>query len=863
MRFDPISEVRLRLRKSKVRDFRSRSRTSEIESGVLLVIRLTPRRSVFGLVLLAVAVVVGLAWVSVSSLRLESAQRESARQSEILNKERRALWRLDSSMLTPLGLENNRPYAHYFALHSPTALVFNESGDNANELLRVPSPLLSAEFPDWIALHVQIDPERGWESPQVIPLQLQERLNNDPLELSLTNCTSERESFLDRLRKAFPAAALIRGLETESRSDPEENPYIVPVPSVDEPGSEKPMGTVAAVEPLAEEKASLPPPPPPGGSSPAESLAWADRFSAGSVRPMVKGVDEASRKYSGLPAPALPQAFYGGQNFNGTQGASANPSAMKSQVPNPARNAGRSANPDDSTRDNEARKGVVSRAMESRGGYELQMRNTLNFTQSNGSTTVTLEQGVRERIAFGTAPELPWPGPQGGTVRGLPPEPDRATIPSDAAGESLSISSVPGVLVAGLPGGEFRFTPAQSDSPYRSANVKQDAIAFALASRKPLVVQLQIPVAGVNKPAPAIVPVSVHLGPMKPHWLRASGGELHLCLLRSARLESKTVYQGLVVDWPKLRQALKAQVEDLYPNAELEPVLNPEEGTSDRTMTALPVSFVPNAEVPVRSGEWSPLRTGLVVAWAAALISIVAVAFGGRAILAMSERRVRFASAVTHELRTPLTAMQLHLDLLNSGLVTEETKRQEYLGTIGAEADRLNRLVENVLAFAKLETKSAQANARAVSVGEILGTVRETWADRLQREGFELVTEASVADPDAVRIDPRVLEQVLGNLIDNARKYSQGAEDRRIRVRVLAGEAGMLAIEVEDRGPGIPATEMKAIFRPFQRGSSSQETGGAGLGLSLAKEWVELFGGSIRCTGANPGCRFRLELPRA
>jgi len=823
---------------------------------------------VFVLILLAAAVVLGLAWVSVTSLKLESAQRESARQAEIVNKERRALWRLDSSMLTPLGLENNRPYAHYFALHTPTALVLNDSGDNNGDLVRVPSPLLSAEIPDWIAIHVQIDPERGWESPQVIPLHLQERLIADPLELSLTNCTVDRDRQLNRLRIQFPTGIVIASLIESERTEPEFDPYVVPVPLIDEPGTDKPMGAVGSIEPLARQKESPLPPEPPANATPAEKGAWSMAYSAGQCRVAVKGVDEASKKYSGLPAPALPQqAFQGNtvqsnlsQNFNNAS------NAMKSasQLANSANGRGnfRSGNPDEVTRDNLARKEVVSRAMESRGGYEVQTKNTLNVTTSNVNTGVIVEQAAVQSgtITYRNQGEPPiaantanWLNTTGTS--------DRATLVA-ATPIPLCINSVPGVLVAGLPGGDFSFTFTDPAFSFRGGTVKQESLAFAVASRKPLVVQLHFPVTGSNKSGPAVVPVSVQLGPMKPHWIKGADGTDLLCLLRSARLESKTVYQGIVLDWPNLRAALKAQVEDLYPNAELEPIRNPEEAAAERTMTALPLLFIPNGDTPAISEQWSPLRTGLVIAWAAALLSIVAVGFGGRAILAMSERRVRFASAVTHELRTPLTAMQLHLDLLNSGLITDEAKKQEYLATIVAEADRLNRLVENVLAFAKLEKKSAQANARAVSVREILDSVRDTWADRLSREGFELVAETTAHDADAVRIDPRVLEQILGNLIDNARKYSQGAEDRRIWIRALPGEGRKLAIEVEDRGPGIPAAEVKSIFRPFQRGSSAHDTGGAGLGLSLAKEWVELFGGSIRCgSPTGGGCCFRIELP--
>jgi signal transduction histidine kinase len=166
-----------------------------------------------------------------------------------------------------------------------------------------------------------------------------------------------------------------------------------------------------------------------------------------------------------------------------------------------------------------------------------------------------------------------------------------------------------------------------------------------------------------------------------------------------------------------------------------------------------------------------------------------------------------------------------------------------------------------VLDFARLERSSALALARPVPVSDTLVSLEATWADRLRGEGFELIAEVNTSAGQTVTVDPRVLEQVLGNLIDNARKYAKTAADRRIWVRATAA-GGRVAIEVEDRGPGVPAGEEKGIFKPFRRGSTSTDTGGAGLGLSLAKEWAELFGGSLTYhPAAAGGACFRLELP--
>jgi len=103
----------------------------------------------------------------------------------------------------------------------------------------------------------------------------------------------------------------------------------------------------------------------------------------------------------------------------------------------------------------------------------------------------------------------------------------------------------------------------------------------------------------------------------------------------------------------------------------------------------------------------------------------------------------------------------------------------------------------------------------------------------------------------------------VGNLIDNACKYSRGADDRRVWVRARR-ENETAVIEVEDRGPGIPASERRAIFSPFRRGRQADVTaGGVGLGLALAQRWVKLLGGRLILRNANPegGACFRVEMP--
>jgi len=369
---------------------------------------------------------------------------------------------------------------------------------------------------------------------------------------------------------------------------------------------------------------------------------------------------------------------------------------------------------------------------------------------------------------------------------------------------------------------------------------------------------------GMKKAGPTVQPMAVHLGPMRPHWLIATDGTEILVLVRAARLENRTVYQGVVLDWPLLRAMLGEQVSDLFPMATLTPVRTVAELSPERAMTALPVQLDPGPVPEPPPSGWTPLRLGLSLAWAAALLALAAVGFGGRAIVGLSERRIRFVSAVTHELRTPLTSLRLYLDLLNSGMIEDEAKQKEYLRTLASESDRLNRLVENVLDFARLEKRSDVATLQPLGIMTLLEDVRYTWSDRCAADTMELVVISTLPNDQHVTTDLRMASQVLGNLVDNARKYARGSDDQRIWLWAKPGERGKVFLEVEDRGPGVPAGERGSVFRAFRRGKAAETVaGGAGLGLALARQWAELIGGrlSYRPADGGVGACFRLELP--
>lgn len=376
-----------------------------------------------------------------------------------------------------------------------------------------------------------------------------------------------------------------------------------------------------------------------------------------------------------------------------------------------------------------------------------------------------------------------------------------------------------------------------------------------------------------RKPMHRNEPIEVVLSPMVPLWWEPTPGMQPLLLfVRVVQISDKRVCQGIVLDWARLQEVLGTEVREQFPEAKLSPSPPGDVAAGLGLMTALPVQLDPGADVlAVPDPGWTPLRVGVVMAWAAALVALLAVGLGGWSLIDLSERRIRFVSAVTHELRTPLTTLRLYLDMMTGGLVREEQQKEEYLKTLQGEAERLHRLVGNVLDFARLENNRPRLARRRVRAADVLEQVRATWEDRCRTAGKELVVETETAPPGEagcaleVDTDPELMQQILSNLIDNACKYTQGAADGHIWVRSRS-EEGRLVVEVEDRGPGVPARECRSIFRPFRRGHSLETTvGGAGLGLALARRWAALLGGGLTLTRCRekPGACFRLELPLA
>jgi len=350
-------------------------------------------------------------------------------------------------------------------------------------------------------------------------------------------------------------------------------------------------------------------------------------------------------------------------------------------------------------------------------------------------------------------------------------------------------------------------------------------------------------------------PVEMVEGVLYPVWCDEA-----LLLVRRVSVNGKEYIQGCRLDWPKVREWLLGEVAELFPNADLRPAAT---AGIMRRLAALPVELLPRETPPVITDGISPVMVSLVIAWACVLLAAAAVAVLLKGAVSLSERRGAFVSAVTHELRTPLTTFRIYTDMLAEKMVPDEEKRKKYLQTLRTEAERLGHLVENVLAYARLERGRGRKRLEGVSLADLRERVRDRLTQRAEQANMQAVIEDGDAW-DRVRVwaDQSAVEQILFNLVDNACKYAVSAEDRRIHIR--AGCEGRRAtLSVCDHGPGIEAREARRLFRPFSKSSSeaANSAPGVGLGLALCRSLARDMGGKLRLESNIPeGACFVLSL---
>jgi two-component system phosphate regulon sensor histidine kinase PhoR len=220
-----------------------------------------------------------------------------------------------------------------------------------------------------------------------------------------------------------------------------------------------------------------------------------------------------------------------------------------------------------------------------------------------------------------------------------------------------------------------------------------------------------------------------------------------------------------------------------------------------------------------------------------------------------------FVANASHELRTPIAAVRSATETLQTGALSDPPAAIRFLDIIERNAQRLQSLVEDMLELSKLESNVFKLKRERVELQRVVPIVLALFRERAEKKGVRLTSELGPTLA-AVEGDPRALEHVLSNLVDNAVKYCPSGA--RIVVRAIEDEARVRLV-VSDNGPGIPAEHLPRVFERFYRvdAGRSRELGGTGLGLSIVKHMVDTMRGKVAVESAvGSGSTFTVSLQR-
>jgi signal transduction histidine kinase len=366
-------------------------------------------------------------------------------------------------------------------------------------------------------------------------------------------------------------------------------------------------------------------------------------------------------------------------------------------------------------------------------------------------------------------------------------------------------------------------------------------------------------------PAKPAVPVTITISPLEWRTLPFAGKPAFVAV-RQVQTPDGALTQGFVVDRAALESWLGSRAGDSV--AELHPDLSTEARSAkvddSRGAVLAPgwsLSVQPNPRTLAQSAaDADAVARAFLVRFAgigsiAVLVAVFVVVLVMRA-ETLAHERSHFAAAAAHELRTPLAGLQLYGEMLADGL-GDPDKMREYARRMSDDASRLGRVVTNVLGFSQLERGSLSVDAHVGPLGDMLRELAERARPTLERAGASLDVDVS---PDLRgRFDGDALARIVGNLLDNAEKYTRGADDRTIRLAgVDRGDA--VEVSVEDHGPGV--RDKTKLFHPFSRGVTSDGPAGLGLGLALSRSLARAMGGELIYRPRDGGgATFVLQLP--
>ena len=203
-------------------------------------------------------------------------------------------------------------------------------------------------------------------------------------------------------------------------------------------------------------------------------------------------------------------------------------------------------------------------------------------------------------------------------------------------------------------------------------------------------------------------------------------------------------------------------------------------------------------------------------------------------------------------------------EMLKEGWADEE-KKQTYYEYIHDESERLTRLISNVLQLANITRNEPQFDLKPSKAGELMSNIESKIANQVQRAGFRLrFKRDDETDRAAVMIDADCFAQIVINLVDNAIKFSENADNKTIEITSKLTNDNQVLFSVRDFGPGVPKDQMKKIFQLFYRPESelTRETVGTGIGLAIVHQLTMAMDGKVDIVNRETGAEFSVKFSR-
>lgn len=231
--------------------------------------------------------------------------------------------------------------------------------------------------------------------------------------------------------------------------------------------------------------------------------------------------------------------------------------------------------------------------------------------------------------------------------------------------------------------------------------------------------------------------------------------------------------------------------------------------------------------------------------------------------LELSERQAAFVSSVSHELRTPITAIRMHGELLKAGWADTQASKESSYDYILKESERLSRLIENVLRYARIGRDSDPLSSEKISYNDLKLLLTEKISPIVAQSGLVLEVNDHIRpdNPIEIEVDRDALTQILINIVDNSIKFSRLSDPKKIVISLKSVEK-FVEVGIRDFGPGISAENGSKVFDLFYRSEDelTRTTPGTGLGLALVKSLSDRMAISVKFENREPGCEFILKI---